>query len=74
MCVNAESAALAKYLLLNSGTTRLSQSQFSILHRISHDLPVMQVTKAQKLLGHSGEAMTRHYVEGKYAKKNKPSR
>ena len=29
---------------------------------------------AQKLLGHSGEAMTRHYVGGKYARRVKPSR
>lgn len=30
--------------------------------------------KAQRLLGHKGERMTRHYVEGKYARKVKPSR
>ncbi len=29
---------------------------------------------AQRLLGHKGEAMTRHYVEGKYARKVKPTR
>lgn len=32
------------------------------------------VRAAQRLLGHSGEAMTRHYVEGKYAKRVKPAR
>lgn len=30
--------------------------------------------KAQRLLGHKGERMTRHYVDGKYARKVKPSR
>ncbi|MCE2659516.1 MAG: tyrosine-type recombinase/integrase [Rubrivivax sp.] len=29
---------------------------------------------AQRLLGHKGEAMTRHYVDGKYARKVKPTR
>jgi len=29
---------------------------------------------AQRLLGHKGERMTRHYVEGKYARKVKPTR
>lgn len=29
------------------------------------------VRQAQRLLGHKGEAMTRHYVEGKYAKRVK---
>lgn len=29
---------------------------------------------AQRLLGHAGERMTRHYVDGKYAKRAKPSR
>jgi len=32
------------------------------------------VRAAQRLLGHSGEAMTRGYVEGKYAKRVKPAR
>lgn len=32
------------------------------------------VRAAQRLLGHKGEAMTRHYTEGKYAKRVKPSR
>jgi integrase len=32
------------------------------------------IRAAQKLLGHAGEGMTRHYVEGKYAKRVKPSK
>lgn len=32
------------------------------------------VRAAQRLLGHKGEAMTRHYTEGKYAKKVRPAR
>jgi integrase len=32
------------------------------------------VRAAQRLLGHRGEAMTRHYVDGKYHKRAKPSR
>ena len=32
------------------------------------------VRAAQRLLGHKGEAMTRHYTEGKYAKRVKPTR
>lgn len=32
------------------------------------------IRAAQKLLGHSSEAMTRHYVEGKFAKRVKPAR
>ncbi|MCW1959779.1 MAG: tyrosine-type recombinase/integrase [Mycobacterium sp.] len=32
------------------------------------------IRSAQRLLGHKGEAMTRHYVDGKYAKKVKPAR
>lgn len=32
------------------------------------------VRAAQRLLGHRGEGMTRRYVEGKYAKRVKPSR
>lgn len=32
------------------------------------------IRAAQKLLGHKGEAMTRHYVEGKFHKKVKPSK
>ncbi|MDT7835021.1 tyrosine-type recombinase/integrase [Aquabacterium sp. OR-4] len=32
------------------------------------------VRAAQRLLGHKGEAMTRHYTEGKYAKRVKPAR
>lgn len=32
------------------------------------------IRAAQRLLGHKGEAMTRHYVEGKYHKRVKPSR
>jgi integrase len=32
------------------------------------------VKKAQRLLGHTTEAMTRHYIEGKYAKRTKPAR
>lgn len=32
------------------------------------------IRKAQRLLGHSSEGMTRHYVEGKYHKRTKPSR
>lgn len=32
------------------------------------------IRKTQRLLGHSTEAMSRHYVEGKYAKKTKPAR
>lgn len=32
------------------------------------------IRKAQRLLGHSTEAMSRHYVEGKYAKRTKPAK
>lgn len=32
------------------------------------------IRSAQRLLGHKGERMTRHYVDGKYARKVKPSR
>lgn len=32
------------------------------------------IRKAQRLLGHKGEGMTRHYVEGKYHRKVKPTR
>lgn len=32
------------------------------------------VRAAQRLLGHKGERMTRHYVDGKYARKVKPTR
>lgn len=32
------------------------------------------IRKAQRLLGHKSEGMTRHYVEGKFHKRTKPSR
>lgn len=32
------------------------------------------IRQAQRLLGHAGERMTRHYVQGKYARKVKPTR
>jgi integrase len=32
------------------------------------------IRAAQRLLGHTSEAMTRHYVEGKFAKRVKPAR
>lgn len=32
------------------------------------------IRSAQRLLGHKGERMTRHYVDGKYARKVKPAR
>lgn len=32
------------------------------------------IQSAQRLLGHKGERMTRHYVDGKYARKVKPTR
>lgn len=32
------------------------------------------IRAAQRLLGHAGEAMTRHYVDGKYLKRAKPAR
>lgn len=32
------------------------------------------IRAAQRLLGHSGEAMTRHYIDGKFHKRAKPAR
>ena len=32
------------------------------------------VRKAQRLLGHKSEAMTRHYTDGKYSKRVKPAK
>lgn len=36
--------------------------------------PDQDIRAAQRLLGHSAEAMTRHYTEGKYAKRVRPPR
>lgn len=36
--------------------------------------PDQDIRAAQRLLGHSAEGMTRHYTEGKYAKRVRPSK
>lgn len=36
--------------------------------------PDEDIRSAQRLLGHKGEKMTRHYVDGKYARRVKPAR